>query len=213
MLPSTRTVDRNKEGLRWKNVCICEVFRAVLWTWLLRQITMGCCLALRCKLRSLSPQSCEDRDVCREVFSLFGKGPGLAPGCSANSSSPLSGPHSSTPSSAASWMPVWLAGVGLTSPRHQAKGAMEPLPAGPSLSKQTAGWAAGHGPHETCHYQSCIASSLPKNLSGLKLYASVSSGSPFLNVLHHQRWGVSVFLYLKNIPGWKFLLHFFYTMK
>lgn len=166
-------------------MCICKVFWAVLWTWLLRQITMGCCLALRCKLRSLSPQRCEDRDVCREVFSLFGKGPGLAPGCSANSSSPLSGPHSSTPSSAASWMPVWLAGVGLTSPRHQAKGAMEPLPAGPALdgraalSEQTAGWAAGHGPHGTCHYQPCIAGSLPKNLSGLNLCACASSGVSF----------------------------------
>lgn len=167
-------------------MCICKVFRAVLWTWLLRQITTGCCLALRCKLRSLSPQRCEDRDVFREVFSLFGKGPGLAPGCSANSASPLSGPHSSTPSSAASWMPVWLAGVGLTSPRHQAKGAMEPLPAGPALdgraalSKQTADWAAGHGPHGTCHYQPCIAGSLPKNLSGINLYVCALSGGKFL---------------------------------
>lgn len=138
---------------------------------------MGCCLALRCKLRSLSPQRC-----VREVFSLFGKGPGLALGCLANSSSPLSDPHSSTSFSAASWMPVCLPGVGLTSPRHQAKRAMEPLPAGPALdgraalSKQTAGWAASHGQHGTCHYQSCIAGSLPKNSSrsnGLNLYVCV----------------------------------------
>lgn len=138
---------------------------------------MGCCLALRCKLRSLSPQRC-----VREVFSLFGKGPGLAPGCLANSFSPLSDPHSSSSSSAASWMPVCLPGVGLTSPRHQAKGAMEPLPAGPALdgraalSKQTAGWAASHGQHGTCHYQSCIAGSLPRNSSRsnkLNLYVCV----------------------------------------
>lgn len=147
----------------------------------------GCCLALRCKLRSLSPQRC-----VREVFSLFGKGPGLAPGCLANSSSPLSDPQSST-SSYTACLPACLPGVGLTSPRHQAKGAMEPLPAGPALdgraalSKQTAGWAASHGQHGTCHYQSCIAGSLPKNSRwSNRLNLCVSSGSRFLKLLYHQ---------------------------
>lgn len=138
---------------------------------------MGCCLALRCKLRSLSPQRC-----VREVFSLFGKGPGLAPGCLANSSRLCQTPTPPPLPLLPSWMPVCLPGVGLTSPRHQAKGALEPLPAGPALdgraalSKQTAGWAASHGQHGTCHYQSCIAGSLPKNSSrsnGLNLYVCV----------------------------------------
>lgn len=105
----------------------------------------------------------EDRDASGEVFPPFGSRPALAPGCSANSSSPLSDPCSSTSSSTASWMPVCLAGAGLTSPRHRAKGAMELPPAGPALhgrvplSKQTVQWATSHGQEGTCHYQPCMA--------------------------------------------------------
>lgn len=139
---------------------------------------MRWCWPLRCKLRSLSPQGREDRGVRGEVFSPTGSRPGLAPGCSANSSSPLSDappstptsplPSSSTSSSTASWMPVCLAGAGQTSPSHRAKGATELLPAGPALhgraplSKQTVQWATSHGQHGTCHYQPCMAGSLPK---------------------------------------------------
>ena len=68
------------------------------WLLMLRQITMGCCWPLRCKLRSLSPQRREDCGVSREVFPAAGSRPGLAPRCSANSSPPRSHPPFSTSS-------------------------------------------------------------------------------------------------------------------
>lgn len=132
MLLSTKVLPATRNGMMG-GVSIYKVFRDVLWMRLLRQITMGCCLPLRCKLRSLSPQRREDRDVCGEVFSPFGSRPGLAPGCTAKTSSPLSDPHFSTSSSTTSLMPVCLAGMGRRSPRLRAKGAMEMLPAGPAL--------------------------------------------------------------------------------
>lgn len=145
---------------------------------------MGWCWPFRCKLRSLSPQRREDRGVSREVFSPVGSRPGLAPGCSANSYSPLSDPPSVS-SSTASWMPVCLAGVGQTSPSYRAKGATELLPAGPALhgraplSKQTVQWATSHGQHGTCHYQPCMAGSLPKTQARPRAWTCTALDSNF----------------------------------
>lgn len=58
----------------------------------LRQITMGWCWPLRCKLRFLSPQRREDRGMSGEISLPAGSRPGLAPGCSANSFVPLLDP-------------------------------------------------------------------------------------------------------------------------
>lgn len=102
-------------------------------------------------------------------------------------------PPRATSSSTASWMPVCLVGVGQTSPSHRAKGAMELLPAGPALhgraplSKQTVQWATSHGQHGTCHYQPCMAGSLPKTQARPRAWTCTALDSNFRARVCHQR--------------------------
>lgn len=173
-----------------------------------RQITVGWCWPLRYKLRSLTPQRREDRGVSRG--SLLSNWQQAWPSTRVLSQQRLSSVRPpSTSSSTASWMPVCMAVVGQTSPSHRAKGAMQLLPAGPALhgraplSKQTVQWDTSHGQHGTCHYQPCMAGSLPETQARPRAWMCtalesskisqpgfVIRESPFTIMLDHQNFKV-----------------------
>lgn len=106
---------------------------------------MGCCLPLRCKLRSQSPQRREDRDASEGT--LVSSWQRAWPSTRVLSQQFLSSVRPLAPppfSSAAHWMPVWLAGEALTSPRRRPKGQWKRCQLGQHFT------AEHHSPNKQC---------------------------------------------------------------